>query len=261
MNENLMTEIEQENVVQEEVAENVEQTTEQTPPPVKTFTQEEVNEFVGKGKARAEAKVRKEYERKYGRLLEVLETGTGKKGVDELTNAFGEFYKSKGLEIKPRVEENYTQKDIETLAKAEAEEFIRLGYDDVADEVDRLAEIGLENMTAREKALFKTLAEHRKSADAANALAAIGVDKAVYNSEEFKEFKSMFAPNTPIEKVYETFAKTQPKKQHQTMGSMKQSPANTEKDYYTPEEIEKLTDEDLKNPRVWANVRRSMTGK
>ena len=42
-----------ENFVAEQAAENVEQTTEQTP---KMFTQEEVNEIVGKAKARTRAK-------------------------------------------------------------------------------------------------------------------------------------------------------------------------------------------------------------
>ena len=32
------------------------------------------------------------------------------------------------------------------------------------------------------------------------------------------------------------------------------------KDYYSPEEIERLTEEDLDNPKVWEAVRRSMTG-
>ena len=45
------------------------------------------------------------------------------------------------------------------------------------------------------------------------------------------------------------------------MGSMKQSQGNVVKDYYTPEEIERLTEEDLDNPKVWEAVRRSMTGR
>ena len=32
------------------------------------------------------------------------------------------------------------------------------------------------------------------------------------------------------------------------------------KDYYTPEEISKMTEEDLDNPQVWEAVRRCMTG-
>jgi hypothetical protein len=45
------------------------------------------------------------------------------------------------------------------------------------------------------------------------------------------------------------------------MGSMKQqSPSSGVKDYYTPDEIDRLTIDDLKNPEVWNAVRNSMTG-
>ena len=49
-----------------EVTENVENTTEQTQQEVKTYTQEEVNDIVGKAKARTRAKIEKENNRKYG---------------------------------------------------------------------------------------------------------------------------------------------------------------------------------------------------
>ena len=47
-----------------EQTENVEQTTEQTQPEVKTYTQEEVDAIVGKRLARQEARIRKENDRK-----------------------------------------------------------------------------------------------------------------------------------------------------------------------------------------------------
>ena len=50
-----------------------------------------------------------------------------------------------------------------------------------------------------------------------------------------------------------------PKKNVEKMGSMKSGPVKV-KEYYTPEEIERLTDEDLDNPQVWEAVRKSMTG-
>jgi hypothetical protein len=45
------------------------------------------------------------------------------------------------------------------------------------------------------------------------------------------------------------------------MGSMKQTPAKGAKDYYSQEDIERLTEEDLDDPHVWEAVRRSMTGR
>ena len=261
-NENFVTKGENvEEQIVEEVAENVEQTTEQSP---KTYTEAEFNakldEVLGKKIARREAKIRKEYERKYGDLEEVLKAGTGKQSVDEMTDTFKQFYASKGINIpeKPK----YTDKDIETLARAEADEIIRLGYEDVVEEVDRLTEIGAANMNQREKALFKVLAEHRQNAERTQELSKIGVTDDVYNSQEFKDLRSMFKDDTPITKVYELYLKTKPKKEIRTAGSMKQSQDyKGVKDYYSPEEIERMTEDDLDDPKVWEAVRRSMTGR
>ena len=236
-------------------AENVEQTTEQTP---KTYTQEEVDAIVGKSKARASAKIRKEYERKYGELEEVLKAGTGKESVEEITGTFRDFYTKKGVQFAQKP--TYTDKDNEILAKAEADEIIRSGLEDVVEEVDRLADIGVQNMTPREKVLFKTLAEYRQNTERVNELTQMGVTEDVYNSEEFKEFAKQFNATTPISNIYNIYAKQKPKKEITTMGSMKQGPVTGVKDYYTPAEIEKLSMDDLKNPAVWDAVRKSMTG-
>lgn len=244
-----------ENFVAEQVAENVEQTTEQTP---KTYTQEEVDAIVGKRLARQEARIRKDNDRKYGGLVEVLKAGTGKESVEEMTDTFKTFYEKKGIAMPQQT--NYSAKDVEVLAKAEADEIISSGYDDVVEEVNRLAELGVDKMTAREKAVFKTLAEYRQSAERGRELGKIGVTEDVYNSQEFKKFASQFTSNTPITDIYDIYRQTQPKKEIKTMGSMKQNPETGVKDFYTPEEIARLTEEDLDNPKVWEAVRRSMTG-
>ncbi len=252
MNENLVT----------EVTENVEQTTEETP---RTYTEAEFNEAVNaKVKevmpskiARNEAKIRKEYDRKYGPLENVLKAGTGKESVEELTDTFTEFYRGKGVEI-PKMENT---RDIEVLARADAEDIISDGYEDVVEEVERLSRKGIANMTPREKIMFKTLAEYRQNTERGNELSSIGVTEDVYNSKEFKDFAGKFNANTPIKDIYDIYSKTQPKKEHKIMGSMKQSQVNVPKDYYSQEDIERLTEEDLDNPAVWEAVRRSMTGR
>lgn len=226
--------------------------------PEKTFTQSELNEIVKGAKARAKAQVRKEYDRKYGNLTNVLRAGTGKESVEEMTDTFAKFYEGKGIKINR--ESNYTEKDIEVLATAEANEVIRLGYDEVVDEVDRLSDLGVENMTAREKALFKVLAEHRQNTERQNELAKIGVTEEMFNSKEFQEFASDYKPGTPIEKIWNNFQKMQPKKDIKPMGSMKNTTVNEVKDFYSAEEISRLSEDDLRNPAVWDAVRRSMTG-
>ena len=251
---------ENENLVTEQVAENVEQTTEETP---KTYTEAEFNakldEVLGKKLARREAKIRKEYDRKYGGLEEVLRAGTGKESVEEMTDTFTKFYESKGIKLPEKP--SFSDKDIEVLARAEANDIINAGYEDVVDEVDRLTELGIENMTAREKAYFKVLAEHRQSTERQNELAKIGVTDEVYNSREFQDFAGMFKSNVPIAEIYKQYTKTQPKKEIKPMGSMKNSTSNDSgvKDFYTRDEALKFTKSDFdKNPALFKAVQESM---
>ena len=246
-----------ENFVAEQVTENVEQTTEQTP---KTYTQEEVDAIVGKRLARKEARIRKEYDRKYGTLEEVLKAGTGKESVEEVTDTFKQFYEKKGIQFPKKPA--YSDNDIEVLAKAEAEDIIRAGYEDVVEEVDRLADIGVANMTAREKAVFKTLAEHRQRAERSRELTKIGVTEDVFESKDFKDFASKFNATTPIRDIYDIYAKTQPKKDIKPMGSMKNNTGNegAVKDFYTPDEARSFSRKYLDaHPEVVEAIERSMT--
>ena len=249
-----------ENLVTEQVTENVEQTTEESPKYTEAEFNAKLDEVLGKKIARREAKIRREYERKYGNLEEVLKTGTGEEDVDKIADSFKDFYAKKGIKFpdKPR----YNEREIEVLAKAEAEDIIRAGYDEVVEEVNRLADIGAANMTAKEKAVFRTLAEHRQSTDRAKELKSIGVTEDVFNSQDFKDFSAKFAANTPVKDIYDIYAKTQPKKDIKPMGSMKNTHAgdNGVKDFYTYEEAVKFTKKDFdKNPALFKKVQESMT--
>lgn len=259
---------ENENLVTEEVTENVEdvtteETSEQVETPEKVYTEaefnEKLNEVSGKRASRKEAKIRKEYERKYGPLIDVLKAGTGIEDVGEMANTFKDFYSQKGIEFKS--EPNYSTRDIEILAKAEANEIINSGFEDVIEEADRLNELGVENMSAREKAVFVELTKHIKNTETSKELAKLGVTEDVYNSPEFQEFASKFNSNVPIAEVLNYYNQQKPKKEFKTMGSVKNTTVDTGvKDYYSPEEIDRLTEKDLDNPHVWEAVRRSMTG-
>ena len=251
---------ENENLVVNETAENVENTTEETP---KTYTEAEFNakldEVLGKKIARKEAKIRKEYDRKYGDLVETLKAGTGKDKVEDMTDTFKQFYQSKGIKMPNRAE--YSAQDIEVLARAEADEVIRGGYDEVVEEVDRLANLDASEISPREKAVFRMLAEHRDKAEKSKELSSIGVTEDVYNSDDFKEFAAKFNTNTPIKDVYDIYIKTQPRKEFKTMGSMKNKTSDdgTVKDFYTRDEALKFTKADFdKNPALYKAVEQSM---
>lgn len=244
-----------------EQTENVEQTTEETVvEPAKVFTQDDLNAAVGKAKARERAKIEKQYKQKYERLEGVLKAGTGKESVEEVTDTLEKFYISKGVKMPQKPE--YSAKDIEVLARAEADEIIRSGFEDVVEETDRLAGIGAANMTAREKAVFRVLAEHRQNAERGRELGKLGVTEDVYTSKEFQDFAGKFNTNTPITDIYDIYSKTQPKKEVKSMGSMKSTtPKDTGvKDFYTYEEAIKFTKKDFdKNPELYKKVQESMT--
>ena len=260
---------EQENLALEINAENVEETTEETQveqvkaPEEKVYTESEfkakLEEAVDKRVARREAKIHKQYERKYGELEGVLKAGTGKADVAEITDSFRNYYQNQGVQMP--AQPSYSDRDIEVLAKAEANDIIGAGYDEVVEEVDRLAKLGTKNMSPREKAVFRALAEYRQNADRGRELAKIGVTEDVYNSAEFRTFASKFNSSTPITEIYSMYHKMQPKKEVRPMGSMTDSQAPKVKDFYTPEEIGRLTEEDLDNEEVWNAVRKSMTGR
>lgn len=227
-----------------------------TEPVEKTYTKAELTEKIDNAVRRREAKLRREYEEKYNRVETVLNAGLGTSNIEEATTKLTDFYKQKGINIPS--EPRYSERDIEVLANAEANDIISSGLEEVIEEVDRLAEKGFENMTPREKIMFKSLAEHRQKQERINELASIGVKEDVLSSKDFQDYASQFKESVPITKVYELWNKTQPKPEIEQIGSMKNTAPSKVKDYYTPEEARRLTDKDLDDPNVMKAVEKSM---
>lgn len=263
-NENLVT--------GEAVTENTEETVEETLEQVeaepdesqeeeKVYTQKEfdkrLQETLDKKIPRLEAKLRKEYE-KESELAEVLKAGTGSDNVEEVTGVFRKHYEDKGIKIPTKP--NYSDKDIKTLAAADAKEIIGSGFDEVTEELNRLTEIGVQNMSAREKEMYLQLAAYHTTASQSQELEKIGVTEEVYGSKEFKDFASQFNKDVSITKIYEMYNKTLPKKEVKQPGSMKSTVQESGvKDYYSYEEASKFTREELrKNPELFKAVERSM---
>lgn len=249
-----------------DLIENVETTTEEIVEQVeqpKVYSEEEFNqrvdEIVGKRMRRREAKIRKEYDRKYGDLERVLKAGTGEETVEAMTGTFRKFYEGKGIQMP--TEPTYSERDTAILARAEAEDIISAGLEDVIEEVDRLADIGLENMDAKEREVFGILANYRQNTERSKSLEKIGVTKDVYDSKEFKDFSKKFSSTTPVTEIYEIYNKTQPRKEIRSMGSMKSGNVADKgvKEFYTRDEALQFTKKDFdNNPELFKAVERSM---
>lgn len=218
---------------------------------------EKVNELLPRKLERAKSKLQREYLEKYGRTETVLNAGLGTKNIEEATNKLADFYKQKGIAIPNQP--TYSEHDLDLLANAEANEIINSGYEDLVEEVDRLANKGADNMTAREKLVFTKLAEERTRQESVRELAKIGVKPEALNDSEYKDFASKLNPSLSVKEKYEMYMKFKPKPKVETMGSMKTVSKKTVKDYYTPEEARRLTSKDLDDPAVMAAVEKSMT--
>jgi transcriptional regulator of heat shock response len=248
----------------EEVVNAVDEATADTKPvEEKLYSESELNQKldelladkIGKKTAIIKRQLRREYDEKYGELENVLKAGTGESDIKTITDTFTDFYTKKGINIPQRA--NYNESDLKILANAEADDIINSSFNEVVEETDRLADKGLDNMSPREKIVFKKLAEYRKSKERENELASIGAMK-VTNDKEFNDFASQFNSNVPIKTVYEMYTKTRPQPKVEQIGSMKSTVPNKTKDYYTPDEVDRLTPEQLRDPKIMDAVDNSM---
>ncbi len=233
-------------------------------PEEKLYSESELNKKVdelladkiGKKTAIIKRQLRKEYEDKYGRLETVLSAGMQTNDISEITNQFEDFYAKKGIAIPQQP--NYSESDLRVLANAEADDIISSGYDDIVEEVDRLADKGVDKMTPREKIVFQRLATERQKQESEKELASIGVGKEALEDSEFKEFTKKLNPDLSIKDQYELYSKFKPKPKVEQIGSMKNNTPSKTKDYYTPDEVDRLTKEQLRDPKVMEAVDNSM---
>lgn len=248
----------------DEVVNAVDEATADTKPvEEKLYSESELNQKldelladkIGKKTAIIKRQLRREYDEKYGELENVLRAGTGESDLKTITDTFADFYTKKGINIPQRA--NYNENDLKILANVEADDIINTSFDEVISETDRLADKGLDNMTPREKIVFTKLAEYRQSKERENELASIGAIKAA-GDKDFDNFAKQFNSSVPIKTVYEIYTKTRPQPKVEQIGSMKSTVPNTAKDYYTPDEVDRLTPDQLRDPKIMEAVDNSM---
>ena len=226
---------------------------------VRTFTQEEVDAIVQRRLARKERDFQKELS-KYKSTEEVLKSGLGATDITDAEDKLREYWNGQGIKLPERTKPGLTQHQLEVLARDEANEFIEEGYESMKAEANRLASKGYQNLNESEKIIFNKLAETLTNEDNRKALLKLGATEEILTDKSFNEFKSKFNSSVPISEIYGMYMKNNNKKTvKENPGSMKNSDVNATKDFYTPEEISKLSEEQLDDPKIWEAVRKSMT--
>lgn len=225
--------------------------------------QEEFNERMQSRLKRQKDKLTREYTNKYSRIEDLLTAGVGGKSVEENAQLLENMFKEQGIEV-PDNKPRYSREEVEILANHEADSIINAGYDEIVEESKRLLKIGYENMTDRDKVIFKKLAEAKKVEEDKKAIRSLGISEDVLNDKDFKEFEKEFdiPADMPFTKKYQLFQKIQNKNKDTSNvgrpGSMKNNDSKVEKDTFTSEEIDLLRPEDYDDPKIMAKVRKSM---
>lgn len=260
----------EEELTSEENTQEVEETpVEETPqgeeikeeeqPQGKFYTDEEfnqkVNEIADRRVARKMRKLERELD-KYKDTENVLKSQLGGENIDEINTNLRNLYENEGVELPSR----YVSEDrdyIEFQATRDSEDFISEGYEAMKDEANRLANIGYDNLNAKDKLVFTKLCDALDRKDDEKILKGLNVDTNILDNKDFIEYRSQFNRNVPISKIYEMYSGINETKIN-TPGSLTNN-TKVESEYFTDEEIANLTMEELDDPVIWEKVRKSQT--
>ena len=220
--------------------------------------EKKVKDRLARDRASQERKFNKELA-KYKHLESVINAGLGVDNLDDAISKTSNFYKEQGINI-PEFKDSYSERDEKILAKADAKEIIDLGRDEMEAEANRIASIPETQRTIREKVVFDTICEELTNIKATEELKSKGYDVSILDNKDFQDFRNQFTVSTPISKIYDMYNKV-----NGTVAERPKSPGSAKsttqvkqiKDYYSPEDFDKLTVEDLNNPEVMKVVDKS----
>lgn len=246
----------------ETAKETVEETKEEQPKG-RFMTDEEIDNLVMKKVNRRMAKLEAQKEKElsvYKDTENVLKSALGANNMDEANKKLREYYTAEGVKLPDVYKPGLTSREVEVLAKADAQDFIDDGYDSMLNEANRLAAKEYKNLSERERIVFNTLAEKLTQEDNKRNLLKLGATEDVLSDKKFIDFKNQFNSKTPIGDIYNLYLKTQDSKTKPVaMGSMKDTVAQKEtKDFYSPTDVKNLSDDDWNKPGVWEKALASM---
>lgn len=198
---------------------------------------------------------------KYEELESIMKSALGVDNIDDAIAKSKEFYKEQGISIPEVASKPFlNERDEIVLAKADASDIINLGKSEMEAEANRIASIPENERTLRDRTVFNDLCQELIRINDENNLKAKGYDISVLKDKDFSSFREQFNLGIPVTQVYEMYQKvnnrpTQPK----SPGSAKTTQTNNEiKEYYTPDEVRKFSEEDLDNPKLMKAIEKSM---
>lgn len=199
---------------------------------------------------------------KYEQLENIMKSALGADDIDDVITKSKEFYKEQGISIPELVNKSsLNERDEIVLAKADAGDIIKLGKAEMEQEANRIASIPEAQRSLRDKTIFNDVCQELIKLNDEGSLKSKGYDVNVLNDKDFSSFREQFNLNIPVAQVYEMYQKVNGNKnvQPKSPGSAKTTQTNNEiKEYYTPDEVRKFSEEDLDNPKLMKAIEKSM---
>lgn len=217
-------------------------------------TEEEIQERINNAVESRLARERRKNEDLY-RIEDTLKKALGVEDRKEIIKNLGTFYKEQGIDIP-----NYrSERDEKILAKADAEEIKKLGYEEMEAEANRLASIP--ERSVREQTIFMELGKALTEQNQIKELKEKGLNADILDNKDFKSFKEKFSSDVGISEIYELYQKVNTKKEKPSSpGSVKSTTTNKdEKEFFTSKELDQLTEKDLDNPKILEKAIKSMS--
>lgn len=225
--------------------------------------QEEFNQRMQSRLARQADKFRRESDEKFGKLENLLQAGLGGKNLDENISLLEKMYEEQGIDYSKQLNNNkFSAKEVEILANAEADSIINAGYEEIVEETERLVKLGYDNMTDRDKFIFKKLDTAKKSIEDTRELRKLGLKDDFSKDSDFLKFVNDYGiEDMPFSKKYELYSRTKNKENKPTQsdpGSLSNRDSSVDKEYFTSEEVDQLTPAQWNDPKIVEKVGRSM---
>lgn len=220
--------------------------------------EEKISDRLAKDRTIRERDFQKELS-KYKKLENIMKAGLGVGNVDEAIAKSTEFYEEQGIEI-PEFKDSYSERREQRLAKLDAQDIIDLGKEEMEMEANKLSKIPLEKRTTYQRVMFDTISSELTDIKATEELKSKGYDTSILDDKDFKDFRSQFNANTSISKIYDMYNKVNGNvvERPKSPGSAKSTTQVKQiKDYYSPEDFDKLTPEELNNPEIMKVVDKS----
>ncbi len=233
----------------------------------KSYSQQEVDEMKAKWEGNFQKKLDKAISRKMrayddeefkkDQLIDVLKKQTNQSSLDGLLDMSEKQY---GVTIS-RTRSN--KNDDKVLGKYDAKEILDAQDDEyVNQEFNRLANV---NRTVREEETYSELNNYLQNKKVTEKrlkeIKENGLDEDIVDSEEFKSFSEKFNKDTSIKDIYDMYEKINGTKKQKpfSAGSLKDIDSKKAPDeFFTIEEFNALTDEDLKNDKIYEKAMKSM---